>query len=116
MMSKTERKEILVYADWKGLSEPALMGTLRVTPGRGKEMFSFEYTNSWLKSGLTQMLDPDLQFYPGIFYPAEEKVNFGIFLDSCPDRWGRVLIQRREAVIGRLEGRPPRELLHKKYG
>lgn len=114
-MSKTERKEILVYADWKGLSDPALMGTLRVTPGRGKEMFSFEYTDSWLKSGLTQMLDRDLQFYPGVFYPAEEKVNFGVFLDSCPDRWGRVLMQRREAVIARLEGRPPRELLESDY-
>jgi len=69
----------------------------------------------WLKSGLTQMLDPDLQFYPGVFYPAEENVNFGVFLDSCPDRWGRVLMQRREAVIARLEGRPPRELLESDY-
>ena len=114
-MSKTGRKEILVYADWKGLPGPSLMGTLLVTPGRGKEMFSFEYTGSWLKSGLTQMLDPDLQFYPGVFYPGEEKINFGVFLDSCPDRWGRVLMQRREAAIARLEGRPPRELLESDY-
>lgn len=36
MISKTETKEILVYADWRGLPEPAFMETLGVTPVRGK--------------------------------------------------------------------------------
>ena len=31
--------------------------------------------------------------------------NFGIFTDSCPDRWGRVLIERRESIRAREEGR-----------
>ena len=53
--------------------------------------------------------------YPGAYYPRDEKINFGIFLDSCPDRWGRVLMQRREAVIARNEGRTARELLEADY-
>ena len=115
MVKTYEKKEILVYAHWQGLAAPARMGTLTVTSGKGKEVFSFEYAADWLKSGFTQMLDPDLQLYPGAYYPRDEKINFGIFLDSCPDRWGRVLMQRREAVIARSEGRTARELLESDY-
>jgi serine/threonine-protein kinase HipA len=38
------------------------------------------------------------------------RVNFGIFLDSSPDRWGRVLMQRRENVRARREARRARSL------
>lgn len=81
------------------------MGTLTVTPAKGKESFSFEYHKKWLQSGFSQMIDPDLQLLSGAFYPRDEKPNFGIFLDSCPYRWGRVLMQRREAAIAKLEER-----------
>ncbi|HEY2721579.1 MAG TPA: HipA domain-containing protein [Chitinophagaceae bacterium] len=114
-MAKNEKKEIIVYAHWQGLADPAMMGTLTVTQGKGKEVFSFEYTADWLKSGFTQMLDPDLQLYSGAYYPRDEKVNFGVFMDSCPDRWGRVLMQRREAAMARMEGRAARELLESDY-
>ena len=85
-MAKNEKNEILVYAHWQGLADPTMMGTLTVTQGKGKEVFSFSYADAWLKSGFTQMLDPDLQLYSGAYYPRDEKVNFGIFMDSCPDR------------------------------
>ena len=114
-MAKNEKKEILIYAHWQGLIDPAKMGALTVTQGKGKEIFSFEYTADWLKSGFTQMLDPDLQLYSGAYYPRDEKVNFGVFMDSCPDRWGRVLMQRREAAMARMEERAARELLESDY-
>ena len=91
------------------------MGVLSVAQGKGKEVFSFEYSADWLRSGFTQVLDPDLQLYSGAYYPRDEKVNFGVFLDSCPDRWGRVLMQRREAAMARMEGRTARELLESDY-
>src|ERR1700733_16293511 len=114
-MPKTEKKEILVYAHWQGMPDPARMGTLAVTQGKGKEVFSFEYDIDWLKSGFTQMLDPDLQLYTGAYYPRDEKVKFGVFIDSCPDRWGRVLMQRREAAMARMEERTARDLLESDY-
>ncbi len=115
MAKSYEKKEILVYANWQGLEEPTKMGTLTTTHGKGKEIFSFEYSSDWLQSGFTQMLDPDLQLYAGAYYPRDEKVNFGVFLDSCPDRWGRVLMQRREAAMARIERRTARELLESDY-
>jgi len=109
------KKEILVYADWQGLVKPNKMGVLTVTPARGKEAFSFEYSAEWLKSGFSQMLDPDLQLYSGAYYPRDEKINFGVFLDSCPDRWGRVLMQRREAILAKKEDRRPSTLLESDF-
>lgn len=115
MATANTRKEIHVYADWKGLEEPQLMGILTVTPAKGKESFSYEYAESWLKSGFSQMIDPDLQLYTGSYYPRDDKPNFGVFLDSCPDRWGRVLMQRREAAIAKQEGRNPKKLLESDF-
>lgn len=98
-------KEILVYADWKELSNPKLMGTLSAEYTRGNEIFSFCYEQSWLDSGVAQELDPDLKLYTGPQYLKEDKPNFGLFLDSSPDRWGRVLMKRREAILAREEER-----------
>ena len=35
---------------------------------------------------------------------------FGIFEDASPDRWGRNLMQRREAILAKKEERKPRTL------
>src|SRR5665647_392176 len=115
MATANSKKEILVYAHWLGLAMPNKMGTLTVTPAKGKETFSFEYAADWLKSGFSQMLDPDLQLYSGAYYPRDEKINFGVFLDSCPDRWGRVLMQRREAIIAKNEERKAKTLLESDF-
>jgi serine/threonine-protein kinase HipA len=99
-------REILVYADWTGLGGPRRMGILRTAESRGKEIFSFAYDESWLHSGEFPLLDPALQFFEGPQYlPEDGGGNFGIFLDSSPDRWGRVLMRRREAALARRDGR-----------
>jgi serine/threonine-protein kinase HipA len=115
MAAANTKKEIQVYAHWQGLQEPSLMGVLSVSPAKGKESFSFEYADAWLKSGFSQMIDPDLQLYSGAYYPRDDKPNFGIFLDSCPDRWGRVLMQRREAAIAKQEDRAAKKLLESDF-
>ena len=104
-MSK-EKKKIYVYADWLELETPTLMGILSVEFLRGKEIFSFEYGAEWLNSNNTQILDPDLGLYSGVQHLRDEKSNFGLFLDSSPDRWGRVLMKRREAILAKSEKRP----------
>lgn len=111
---KTAR-EILVYADWVADSVPALVGVLTAIPSKGKEVFSFEYDESWLRSDSIFEIDPDMQLYRGRFFPKNEKPNFGVFLDSSPDRWGRVLMNRREAYNARQEERKPVPLLESDY-
>lgn len=99
-----------VYADWIGLGSATRLGTLSVQAPRGKEVFSFKYDATWLLRDDNRILDPDLRFYKGPQYAGSEKTNFGLFLDSSPDRWGRVLMRRREAIVARKEGRSPRRL------
>lgn len=106
---------MLVYADWAGLETPTLMGVLYSSQVRGKEIFSFVYDEAWLKNENVQDLDPDLQLYSGPQYLDEGKSNFGIFLDSAPDRWGRVLMDRREAVLARMEERKAKALFETDY-
>jgi serine/threonine-protein kinase HipA len=98
-------KNILVYADWSGMNQCIQVGTLTAEMARGSEIFSFAYTHEWLESRHAQMLDPDLQLYSGRQYLNDDKPNFGMFLDSSPDRWGRLLMKRREAIMARQQER-----------
>lgn len=115
MAKKNERKHIYVFADWIELHGPRLMGTLFVDVVRGAEIFSFSYHQSWIAQGFAQELDPDLQFYPGDQHLEEGKTNFGLFTDSCPDRWGRLLMQRREAILAKQEKRVTSKLHESDY-
>jgi len=116
MSEGSNKREIFVYAHWRHMDEPMLMGILNSELLRGKEIFSFEYDAIWLKSDYAQTLDPDLQLYSGLHYlDSEQKQNFGLFLDSSPDRWGRVLMRRREAAIARKENRKENTLFETDY-
>jgi HipA-like C-terminal domain./HipA-like N-terminal domain. len=105
-----EQKDIYVYMDWFELEEPVFMGVLHCEVIRGKEVFSYENDPSWLKYSRFRALDPDLSEFAGKQYLPEGKSNFGLFLDSSPDRWGRTLMRRREIITARAENRPPRTL------
>ncbi|WP_198399030.1 type II toxin-antitoxin system HipA family toxin [Caballeronia hypogeia] len=70
---------------------------------------SFEYDEPWLKSAPAFMLDPRLELYAGEQHPPAKTPAFGIFMDSAPDRWGRVLMERREAAAAAKQDRKMRK-------
>lgn len=51
-------REILVYADWRGMDTPHKVGVLRADIVRGSEHFSFSYDLAWLTSDYAQQIDP----------------------------------------------------------
>ncbi len=113
---KHREHKISVYADWEFMIDAQLMGVLTAQYIRGKEIFSFEYAETWVNSqNPILFLDPHLGFYKGKQYLPEEKNNFGIFLDSSPDRWGRLLMRRREAWQAKVEGRDERTLFESDF-
>jgi serine/threonine-protein kinase HipA len=112
-MNQNERK-IRVYGDWQELRQPIMIGILTAVRIRGKEVFSFEYEKEWLQSNYSQ-LDPDLQFFSGRQYLNDDKANFGMFMDSSPDRWGRLLMRKREAALARKEQRKENMLFETDY-
>jgi serine/threonine-protein kinase HipA len=103
------RSDIWVYAHWAGMPEPKCIGILEANEKQGRRSFSFEYDPKWISSREQLILDPDLGWYSGPQFPAN-KTNFGIFLDSMPDSWGRTLMLRKESFRAREEGRNPRKL------
>jgi len=110
MAMDRERRTVDVWADWQGMARKKRLGLLYSTPARGKDVFSFEYDSAWLESGRAQVLDPALRLHRGPQYLTQGSDNFGIFLDSAPDRWGRVLMRRREALLAREAKRVERRL------
>ena len=108
-------KDIYVYMDWQESDSPIQMGVLHSEVLRGKEVFSFENNTDWLTYKQFRALDPDLAQFSGKQYLPADKSNFGMFLDSSPDRWGRMLMRRREAINARLENRPSRTLTEADY-
>lgn len=103
------QKTIFVYDDFSE-EKPILLGKLYVDSIKGGETYSFEYDNEWLKNTkMTITLDPDIFPYGGRQYPSGRTI-FGIFADSSPDRWGRVLMMKRERILAEKESRKPRKL------
>ena len=99
-----------VYLDADQMEVPSLMGTLHCQPSGKGELFSFKYDKSWIARAEAFSFDPDLALADGHQYPLADRSNFGIFTDSSPDRWGRLLMQRKENMRARHEGRRPRTL------
>lgn len=107
-------KTIFVYDDFS-TDQPVLMGSLYVNVIKGGESYSFEYDKGWLKkTGLTLTLDPELMPYSGRQYPTGKNI-FGLFADASPDRWGRMLMNKRERILAEKEGRKPSKLYDSDY-
>ena len=105
----TNKKDIYVYAHWLGMPIPKLIGILSAHQGKGRKSFSFEYDQAWLKTKEQFLIDPDIGWFSGQQFPVQ-KENFGIFLDSMPDTWGRTLMKRRESQIAKEENRNANKL------
>lgn len=89
-----------------GLGPACQVGTLAHDRGQ----IRFHYDRDWLNDPRAFALDPDLSLDEYPFFPKPELGNFGIFLDSSPDRWGQTLMKRREALQAKDEKRAPRIL------
>lgn len=98
------KTDIWVYAHWKNMQEPKCIGVLFAQQAKGRKSFSFEYNRDWINSGEQFLLDPDIGWYTGGQFP-NGKENFGVFMDSMPDTWGRKLMQRRAAQKARESGK-----------
>lgn len=109
-----DEKIIYVYDNFSE-DVPCLIGRLYVGVIKGGETYSFEYDADWLvKNKMKVSLDPQLQPFTGRQFPTGKNI-FGIFADASPDRWGRVLMNKRERIIAGKEGRKPRKLYDSDY-
>ena len=110
----SKQKTIYVYDDFS-FDKTSLMGCLWIDVLKGEESYSFEFDKIWLeRTGLKFTPDPELMPYSGRQYPSGKAI-FGLFSDSSPDRWGRVLMNKRERILAEKEGRKPSKLYDSDY-
>ncbi len=98
--------EIQVWLDADITEDLICVGTLHHERGQ----LRFSYHKGWLSNPVAFALDPDLTLDNAPFFPKPDMGNFGVFLDSSPDRWGQVLMRRREGLEAKDEHRKPRTL------
>jgi serine/threonine-protein kinase HipA len=103
------RSFIEVHIGAPELGPREMVGKLFPAEARVDLAPSFEYSKGWLGSRRVFQLDPHLDLYAGEQHSRLEPGS-GIFLDSAPDRWGRVLMERREALQASKQGRKTRKL------
>ena len=112
---KARDRAIEVWGDWAELHGAVRVGVLHATPERGKEIFAFEYDSAWVAHPQRVNLDPNLVLHQGRQFGPDDQGGCRAFLDSSPDRWGRLLMKRREAQAARMEGRAARSLMESDY-
>lgn len=91
------------------------LGNLYVQNERGREIYSFEWSNECLEQEVPfPILDPRL--FAGMYgrqYAGDRL--FGVFSDACPDCWGHLLMSRGEGIRARQAGRRPAKLLESDF-
>ncbi|GKW04615.1 toxin HipA [Pectobacterium carotovorum subsp. carotovorum] len=92
------RSIVEVYASWMPIDTPLLVGHLTFAETSRGGVFSFAYDKYFLTSSYRLQIDPLLALHSGELYNDLADKNFRAFLDSSPDRWGRILMQRRAAI------------------
>ncbi len=92
------------------MERPLLVGELGYESLRGSDSYSFKFDNEWLRRYGGLFLSADINNYPGQQYTQPGRDIFGCFSDALPDRWGRLLLNRREQILATEEKRPIRKL------
>jgi serine/threonine-protein kinase HipA len=108
--ASASRQQIDVCLDADIIEALCRVGTLFHATGHGHSVFSFAYDPEWLRRPNTFEIDPDLQLHDAENFPSQPAGVFRIFTDSAPDRWGRLLLDRRETLKARDEKRRARTL------
>ena len=103
-------KSLFVFADFNWMDAPMLVGELGYESLRGSDSYAFRFDEKWLAKFGSLFLCADINNYPGPQYTQPDKDIFGCFSDALPDRWGRLLLNRREQIIAAEENRPVRRL------
>jgi serine/threonine-protein kinase HipA len=85
------------------------VGTLRRARSGAGSIIGFAYTDDWLAQPGRFALDPLHGLFAGDQWPPNGS-TFPIFSDAAPDRWGRMLMDRQEAVLARRAARSRRRL------
>ncbi|ETR67923.1 MAG: HipA domain-containing protein [Candidatus Magnetoglobus multicellularis str. Araruama] len=106
-------KSVLVYCTLENVNH--FVGRLWTHASKGRQSATFEYTSHWIDYENAFALEPALPLVRGSFHTEPGLLMFRSFADTAPDRWGRMLMQRRERKDAKNNNRTPKTLLESDY-
>jgi serine/threonine-protein kinase HipA len=109
-VSRELPSEVAVELDAAELGGPVRVGGLRRVSSASGAVVAFAYDTAWLARSDAFVIYPTHGLYPGDQFPRAGDAIAAAFTDAAPDRWGRTLLERREAGRAREEGRTRRTL------
>lgn len=89
------------------------VGQLFFHSRRQVQRSTFQYEVDFLRQSDAYAIDSILPLAAGPFQSTDE--TFSAFADAAPDRWGRMLMERRERRRAELEGRAKREVMESDF-
>jgi serine/threonine-protein kinase HipA len=102
-----ERDRVDIHLDAPELGSRRRIGVLARERSGAQSVISFAYEPDWVADPAGFPIDPSLPLFEGEQYPSALP---GVLADAAPDRWGRTLLERREALAARREQRSRRYL------
>lgn len=106
--------QVEVWLDDDALGGMTLVGHLTRSPSKTGDTVRFDYSQGWLEEAgpiASFELDHELSLAGGAHYAhAGADQLSGVFLDCSPDRWGKMLMERREVIDARTMKRKARTL------
>ncbi|MDR1187415.1 MAG: type II toxin-antitoxin system HipA family toxin [Bifidobacteriaceae bacterium] len=84
------------------------VGTIYANTRRGRLTSVFSYDPAYVVESGAYAIDPAIPLGAGS-WPSRGSLPQAV-LDAAPDRWGRMLVAKREAALARESGRAPRSL------
>jgi serine/threonine-protein kinase HipA len=101
-------EQLIVMLDAPELGSVRPVGVL-TRYGGPRPTVAFAYARSWLESKDSFELEPRLRLVEGPQYSPSGDLP-SILGDTTPDLWGKLLLERREALAAKQEGRRARRL------
>lgn len=105
--------EVDVWFDSPAIVDPLHAGTLHRDQTRTGQTISFEYTSRWLGLPPSAIFafDEQLPLFQGRHIATADAADVPPALEDCsPDRWGRLLMDRRETMLATAQSRRPKSL------
>ena len=97
-MTVNNGQSIHVYLDSPSASASLNVGALQIEHVKGHEIFTFQFSEEALSHPHINLLFPNVAVSSGYFHLSntENAALFKMLTDSMPERWGKVLLKKKQ--------------------
>ncbi|MCZ6804136.1 MAG: HipA domain-containing protein [Proteobacteria bacterium] len=105
-MTVNKGQSIQIHLDSPSASASLNVGALQIENIKGHEIFTFQFSEEALSHPHINLLFPNVAVSKGHFHLShtENAALFKMLTDSMPDRWGKVLLKKKQLNEAKVSG------------